>query len=143
MAQASLPQAHPTQRDLEEIVGAAGAAARLTDQLLAYSRQGISPFTPVDLNKEVRECLAGLRSDVPATIAIDAALASPSLRIEADQPQVQRVLVSLVFERRRGDRAGCGTRSRCARRPSMIAPGATGDWQTLGQVHGARSVCPG
>jgi signal transduction histidine kinase len=115
-----------------EVIAAAGTAANLTSQLLAYSRQGYFQLSRVELNQEVRGCLGRLRSQVPANVVLDAELGPDAVRIDADQPQLQQVLFSLVFNAAEAIEPNAG-RITVRTSASEVGPAEVGNWRTLGE----------
>ncbi|VTR93898.1 multi-sensor hybrid histidine kinase : Multi-sensor hybrid histidine kinase OS=Chthoniobacter flavus Ellin428 GN=CfE428DRAFT_3487 PE=4 SV=1: PAS_4: PAS_8: GAF_2: PAS_4: PAS_4: HisKA: HATPase_c: Response_reg [Gemmata massiliana] len=84
---------------LMEIRAAGDRAARLTHQLLAYSRKAMIEPKVLDLNELVTESLKLLRlvgEDVIVATVLDPALA----RIRADRGQIEQVLLNLVVNAR-------------------------------------------
>jgi two-component system, cell cycle sensor histidine kinase and response regulator CckA len=88
------------QRDVEEIRKAASRAGKITQQLLAFSRQQI--LQPADLlvNDVVSELVPILRLLLPANIELETALAPLGLLVHADRPQLDQVIINLVFNAR-------------------------------------------
>jgi PAS domain S-box-containing protein len=132
MAQDGLPAEHPVRGELVEVIAAAGTAASLTAQLLAYSRQGYFQVSRVELNQEVRGCLGRLRSQVPASVVLDAELGPDAVRIDADQPQLQQVLFSLVFNAAEAIEPNAG-RITVRTSAAEVGPADIGNWRTLGE----------
>jgi CheY-like chemotaxis protein len=100
MALRQLPAGSPTAADLREVIRAGERAARITQQLLAFSRQ--QPNQPVVLSVAavVRELLKLLHQTLgPAyQLIIDLPADLPSVR--ADRTQVEQVLINLVLNAR-------------------------------------------
>jgi PAS domain S-box-containing protein len=132
LAQDALPAGHPVRQELAEVVTAVGMAAHLTEQLLAYSRQGYFRLSRVELTQEVRACLGRLRSQVPASVMLDADLPPGPVQIDADQPQLQQVLFSLVFNSVEAIEPGAG-RITVRTSAAEIGPADIGKWRTLGE----------
>jgi PAS domain S-box-containing protein len=90
----------PLRSDAEEIEKAAERAARLTSQLLVFSRREVVQRSVVDMG----EVLAGITSLLARTLGEDVALhtdvARPLSRVEADPTQVEQVLVNLAVNAR-------------------------------------------
>ena len=90
----------PRRADVEEVLRASGSAARLTRQLLAFSRQQILQPQPIDLNVAVTELEKMLRRLIPADIALTTALAPDLGTVIADRGQLEQVIVNLVVNAR-------------------------------------------
>ena len=89
----------PHRLPLTEIRAAGERAARLTQQLLAYSRKAMIEPKVLDLNALVGESVKLLRlvgEDVIVAAVLDPALA----RIRADRGQIEQVLLNLVVNAR-------------------------------------------
>jgi len=132
LAQDGLPADHPVRPELVEVIAAAGTAASLTAQLLAYSRQGHFQLSRVDLHQEVRTCLGRLRGQMPAGVVLDADLGPRAARIDADQPQLQQVLFSLVFNAAEAIEPEAG-RITVRTAATDIGTANIGSWRTLGE----------
>jgi signal transduction histidine kinase/CheY-like chemotaxis protein len=86
--------------ELEEIEAAAGRAAELTRQLLAFSRQQVLEPRVVDLNELIRKLDGMLRrtvgEDIDLQVATDPALG----RVLVDPGQIENVILNLVVNAR-------------------------------------------
>ena len=86
--------------DIEEIRRASASAARLTQQLLAFSRkQAVAP-TPVDLTATIREVMVMLRRLLGDDIVLDAKLGEDLWPVFADGSQLEQVLLNLSLNAR-------------------------------------------
>src|SRR5207253_3947338 len=79
---------------------AAERGARLTAQLLAFSRQQRLSPEPVDLNRIIGGLGALLQSTIGATIRIDTDLAPELWPAMADASQIELVLLNLAINAR-------------------------------------------
>jgi len=86
--------------DLDEVVRAAERAARLTHQLLSFSRQTQTDPVPVDLNDSVREVDELLRHTLGPRIELTIALADQLTLIRADPAEIDHLLVNLAINSR-------------------------------------------
>jgi PAS domain S-box-containing protein len=95
-----LDEDEPLRGDAIEIEKAAERAARLTSQLLVFSRHEVVQLRVID----VAEVLSGLTSLLARTLGEDIALQTdverPLRRVEADPTQIEQVLVNLVVNAR-------------------------------------------
>ena len=88
------------QREVEEIRKAALRAAKITSQLLAFSRQQVLQPTDLRLNAVVEEMAPVLRLMLPANVRVETALAPLDAVVRADRSQVEQVLINLTFNAR-------------------------------------------
>ncbi|MBV9127393.1 MAG: response regulator [Verrucomicrobia bacterium] len=95
-----LKEDEPRKQKLLQIERSANRAAELTGQLLAFSRRHPTLLRVFDLNKLVEETMGMLRSTVPATIELATECYPKLPNIEADETQIQQVLINLVINAR-------------------------------------------
>jgi two-component system cell cycle sensor histidine kinase/response regulator CckA len=100
MTMADLPAEHPAQESLAEVLSAGEGAARLTKQLLAFSRQQVVEATVFNVNSLVGELEKMLRrllgEDVDLTTR-----AEPELGlVKMDRGQLEQVLMNLAVNAR-------------------------------------------
>ena len=96
----SLPASDERREEASEVVQAAQRAARLTRQLLAFSRQQVLEARTVDVNTVVRNLLVMLRRLVGDNVQILDRLAPATPPILVDPNQLEQVLVNLVVNAR-------------------------------------------
>jgi PAS domain S-box-containing protein len=94
------------QRDVEEIRKAALRAAKITQQLLAFSRQQVLQPTDLELNDVVSDIAPVLRLLLPANIRVETSLAPVPAAVHADRAQLDQVLINLAFNARDAMPAG-------------------------------------
>jgi PAS domain S-box-containing protein len=135
LAEADLPGDAPIQARLARIRRAADHAARLTDQMLTYAGKAPTDRQVIDVSEAVSRMLELVRAALPDSCELDLDLA-PGLRIEADETQIQQVVMNLVTnagEALEGERGRVGLR---------IAPLLAGPSDLAG-AHGAEDAKPG
>ena len=88
------------QREVEEIRKAALRAARITTQLLAFSRQQVLQPSDLRLNPVVDEMVPVLRLMLPANVRVETSLAPLDAVVRADRSQIEQVLINLAFNAR-------------------------------------------
>jgi PAS domain S-box-containing protein len=88
------------QREVEEIRKAAVRTARITQQLLAFSRQQVLQPADLDLDEVVGEMSAVLQHLLPANVRVETVLSPVSATIHADRSQLDQVLINLAFNAR-------------------------------------------
>jgi two-component system, cell cycle sensor histidine kinase and response regulator CckA len=87
-------------REVEEIRKAALRAARITSQLLAFSRQQVLQPTDLRLNPVVEAMAPVLRLMLPANVRVETTLAQLDVVVRADRSQLEQVLINLAFNAR-------------------------------------------
>jgi two-component system cell cycle sensor histidine kinase/response regulator CckA len=87
---------NPIRREIEIIQDAAERAAKLTHQLLAFSRKQILDPCVLDLNATVTGIEPLLRRMIREDIEIATALDSAAGRVKADAGQIEQVLLNLA-----------------------------------------------
>jgi two-component system cell cycle sensor histidine kinase/response regulator CckA len=93
---------HPPeeQREVEEIRKAALRAAKITSQLLAFSRQQVLQPADLRLNSVVEAMAPVLRLMLPANVRVETTLAPLDVVVRADRSQLEQVLINLAFNAR-------------------------------------------
>ena len=95
-----LPEDSPSRADLSEALKAAGRAASLTRQLLAFSRQQVLQPTVLNINDVVANLEKMLRRVIGEDIALHTVLAPDVDNTVADAGQLEQVLMNLVVNAR-------------------------------------------
>jgi CheY-like chemotaxis protein len=111
LAQADLPDDHPVQYELEQILKAGKRATELTKQILTFSRQEEGEFKPVYLQSLVKEVLKLLRSSLPSTICIKENISADCGTILADATRIHQVLMNLCINAKHAMEEDGGTLS--------------------------------
>jgi signal transduction histidine kinase/integral membrane sensor domain MASE1 len=96
----TLPDDHPARDDLRRISYAGEQAANLAHQLLAFSKQRRPEPQRIDVNRVAGRTLELLRATLPKAIHIEPALAHEDLPVQADEMQLQQVLMNLCLNAR-------------------------------------------
>jgi CheY-like chemotaxis protein len=86
--------------DVREILRAAGRAADLTRQLLAFTRQQLRRVEPLDLNDVLGDLERMLRRTVGEEHEFALRLRPDGVRVAADRGQLEQVLINLVLNAR-------------------------------------------
>ena len=100
MVRARLKPGDPSLRDVDEVLGAAERAARLTRQLLAFSRQQVLEPKVLDLNTVITDLGRMLRRLIGEDIDLVTAPAPELGRVKADPGQLEQVLMNLAVNAR-------------------------------------------
>jgi PAS domain S-box-containing protein len=100
LVSSSLPMEHAVHEDLARIKEATEQAANLASQLLAFSKQRHVTTRRVEVNRSVGRSLELLRATFPSRIELRTDLAPEDLFIQADETQVQQVLMNLCLNAR-------------------------------------------
>ena len=95
-----LGQDSPLRGDVGEIRRAAGRAAALVRQLLAFSRKQKAAFAVVDVNGLIRNMQKMLYRLIGEDITLVMQLADHELKIRADSGQLEQIAVNLVVNAR-------------------------------------------
>ena len=95
-----LPADSASRADLEEVLKAAGRAATLTRQLLAFSRQQVLQPRVLSINDVVQDVETMLRRLIGENIALRTVLAPDLGNVRADASQLEQVLMNLVVNAR-------------------------------------------
>ncbi len=95
-----LRQADPIRSQLQVIWNAGERAARLTEQLLAFSRKQLLQPAPFDLNVLVRNTHSMLQRLVGEDVAVQLALDPQACVIHADRHQLEQVVLNLAVNAR-------------------------------------------
>ncbi|NOT08914.1 MAG: response regulator [Gemmatimonadales bacterium] len=90
----------PRRADIEEIQGAGESAARLTRQLLAFSRRQIVEPTLLDLNAVVTGVHPILTRLIGEDVKIELGLQSGLSTVKADRGQVEQIILNLAVNAR-------------------------------------------
>ena len=91
---------NPNQENLEPILHAAGRAAELTRQLLAFSRRQVLQLKPVNLSRVVGEIEKILRRVIGEDIELRTVLSPQLGSIQADVGQLEQVIMNLAANAR-------------------------------------------
>jgi PAS domain S-box-containing protein len=97
LAGQAVPPDHLVHQDLQNILEASERAKGLAAQLLAFSKNRKAEVTRFDVNQLVRRTLELLRSSLPQNIQVEAVLHEGDLPIEANETQLQQVLMNLCL----------------------------------------------
>jgi two-component system, cell cycle sensor histidine kinase and response regulator CckA len=92
----AIPAGDPVKDDVDAIRQAATRAAKLTRQLLAFSRRQLLQPEVLDLNDVVSELAPLLRRVVTEDIEVVVELAPRLFHVEADPGQMEQVLMNLA-----------------------------------------------
>jgi signal transduction histidine kinase len=100
IALTQMPPHHPVAEDLRGIRDAGEQAASLAAQLLAFGKQQRAAARRVDVNGVVRRTLHMLRGSLPPEVCVESDLAGGDLFVQADDTQLQQVLMNLCLNAR-------------------------------------------
>jgi signal transduction histidine kinase/ActR/RegA family two-component response regulator len=96
----------PLRPELDEIRGAANRGARLTSQLLGFTRGQAVERRPLDLNAVVTDLNRMLRLIVGECVELEMGLGLGLRRVVADPGQIEQVIMNLVLNARDAMPAG-------------------------------------
>jgi signal transduction histidine kinase/ActR/RegA family two-component response regulator len=95
-----LPLEHPLTVSLEQILKAAGRAADLTRQILAFSRKQMLEVRSIDLNEVVGEYEDMLRRLLGENIVIQIVLSHKPALVQIDRSQIEQVVLNMAVNAR-------------------------------------------
>ena len=97
LARDNVPADHPAYASLLHAFEAEQQAAHLAEQLLAIGKQKHVNCQPIEVNDVARRTLRLLRSTLPSSVVLQPALHEGELHVQADDTQLQQVLMNLCF----------------------------------------------
>ena len=100
MIMGDLPAGGQPAGDMQEILTATARAAALTRQLLAFSRKQVLQLRVLDLNDAIRSVSPMLQRLIGEDVQLVVSLSHDPLYIEADDTQLQQVLLNLATNAR-------------------------------------------
>jgi PAS domain S-box-containing protein len=95
-----LPADSALRSDAEEVARAAERAARLTNQLLVFSRRDVVQSRVVDLGEVLEDITSLLERTLGENVALSVDIENGLHPVEADPSQLEQVLVNLVVNAR-------------------------------------------
>jgi PAS domain S-box-containing protein len=95
-----LPSGSQARADLDEVLKAAGRAASLTRQLLAFSRQQVLQPTVLQINDVVQDLEKMLRRVIGEDLELRVTLAPDAGKVRADVGQLEQVVLNLAVNAR-------------------------------------------
>ena len=100
LIRSSGPVAPEFEESIRQIAGATDRAAKLTMQLLTFSRQQVLKTNELNLNELVANLTNMLRRLLSASIGMEVRCAPQPMLIQADEGMVEQVLLNLVVNAR-------------------------------------------
>jgi len=97
LAEQELPEESPALEYIEQIDAASRQAAKLCQQMLAYSGKGKFIVRPLNLSTMVEDTLGLLKASVSKHAELHCRLDKDIRAIDADEAQMQQVLMNLVI----------------------------------------------
>ncbi|MEM9188028.1 MAG: ATP-binding protein [Myxococcota bacterium] len=91
-----LRETHPAE-ELEEIAESVGLAARVTGQLLTFSRQSEPVMEELDLRDALASIEPLVRRLLPASVRVSLELSEDECRVKADRSQLQQIILNLAI----------------------------------------------
>jgi signal transduction histidine kinase len=95
-----IPESDPAHEKVEQIERSARRAAELTSNLLAFSRRTPTQMQVVDVGLLIQKTMGIIRFSVPSSIDIRLDLEETLPCVEADETQLEQVLLNLVINAR-------------------------------------------
>ncbi|MGN6392545.1 MAG: ATP-binding protein [Gemmatimonadales bacterium] len=100
MALQRLPADHAAAADIQEVIKAGSRAARITQQLLAFSRQQLNQPEPLSVSTVVRDLGKLLQQSLGADYELHLTVPPEVPLVYADRTQLEQVLINLVLNAR-------------------------------------------
>ena len=100
LIQMGLPQEHPLQRDVNEVLAAADRAAGMVKKLLTFSRTQALQLERLDINEAIRGIVTMLSRLLGEHVELHLKLSSRPMWVNADRNQLEQVLVNLAVNAR-------------------------------------------
>ncbi|HEY2064754.1 MAG TPA: ATP-binding protein [Gemmatimonadaceae bacterium] len=100
LALSRIGKGHEVADDLKQVIDASNSAARLTQQLLAFSRKQVLQPRVLDLEETVSAMYPMLRRLIGASIELRVVSGDRPARIKADPGQLEQVLLNLAVNAR-------------------------------------------
>ena len=127
-------RASPEADDLRQVVEASDKAAKLTHQLLAFSRKQVMQPTVLDLSEVVSAIAPMLRRLIGDHIVLEIAARQPLSRVRADRGQLEQVILNLAVNARDAMPSGgtltIGTENLSGSRSVLLTVNDTGTGMT-------------
>lgn len=95
-----LEDGHPALPALQEVEETSMEAAEVADNLMAFSRQRMIRFEPLDLVETIRDLEAALRQTVSAAVHVELRLPEGPALVRGDRGQVQQAVLNLTANAR-------------------------------------------
>jgi signal transduction histidine kinase len=95
LASMDLPESHPGQKWLKQIIKSAHCARDLVQQILTFGRETCSTRSPISLADVVNGALRMLRAAVPKTVEIRREVAANLPVVMADAGQISQIIMNL------------------------------------------------
>jgi signal transduction histidine kinase/CheY-like chemotaxis protein len=92
----ALPEHHPAQEALGDVHISASRARDMVRRILVFSRGGESSRDLVEVDREVAEVAALLRSSLPSTIEMELDLQAPGAQVLAASSELHQVIMNLA-----------------------------------------------
>jgi signal transduction histidine kinase len=126
MLKLSLPDGAPLRDHVEAIHAAAGRAAEITQELLAFSRSEPAHLQVLDLNEVIRGVAGMLRHLAGQDVELELQLYDRPVKILAGKSQLEQILVNLALNAGDAMSGGGGILTLCTELPdattSELAP---------------------
>ncbi|HOD38652.1 MAG TPA: PAS domain S-box protein, partial [Candidatus Marinimicrobia bacterium] len=100
MLMAQKDKTEPDYQGLKHVLDACDKAANLTRQLLLFSRKQPMEFKPVNINNTITNLLKMIKRLIGENIKIITNLKEPIQNIEADEGNIEQVIINLVVNAR-------------------------------------------
>ncbi len=97
LAQGHLPVHHPAIKNMEKALTAMERAAKLTQQMLAYSGKGKFHICTMDLAAMVSEHVGLFNVSLPKNVTLTTHLPSTPVYVNGDPSQIEQIIMNLII----------------------------------------------
>jgi PAS domain S-box-containing protein len=131
LAELKAAEGEPVREELRQINQVGEQATQLTQQILAFCKQRPVPLRRVDVNRATQRITEILRTLLPRDVRLECALNEAPLLVQADEIQLQQVVMNLCLNARDAMPHGGLLAIRTRIEPGCPSNGRAGPWLCL------------
>ncbi|NLD39591.1 MAG: response regulator [Desulfatiglans sp.] len=95
LTQITISEGGPVGEFIDEIKTACLRAKKMVEQILVFSRKSDQEFSPISINRVIRESINLIRATIPSTISISVNIPESDDNIIGDSTQISQVMLNL------------------------------------------------